>query len=473
MKLKFKFIFNLGIVGDAVRGCQAPFREPGQPAAPDILGPMPRAASLFLLLLLLPGAPGAEPAPRTRPIQRLDGTSISAADLTARIEDLVEKARVHGLAVSVLNGREPVYSRTFGVKRTDTKEPLRTDTVLYGASLSKAVFAVLVLRLVEEGVIDLDTPLHKYLDRPVATLEASRPKAWHEDLRTLAGDPRHLKVTARMCLSHTTGLPNWRWYEDDRKLRFHFEPGARYSYSGEGLTFLQVVLERLTKKPLDELMREKVFRPYGMATSSYTWQPRFEGNFSHGHDEAGKVLEKDKDNAARSASTLETTPEDYTRFLKAVLQRRGLRERSWKEMFSPQVRILSKRQFGPLAWEDTADNDAIQLGYGLGWGVFETPHGPAAFKEGHGDGFEHYSIVFPARGTGVLLMANSANGESTFKELLELTIADTFTPWEWQDYVPWDRQRTAGRRAREAAAPSGRAAPGGRPPARGRGSAPR
>ncbi len=99
-----------------------------------------------------------------------------------------------------------------------------------------------------------------------------------------------------------------------------------------------------------------------MTTSSYTWQPRFEQNFCHGHDEAGKILEKDKDNAARSASTFETTPEDYTRFLRAVLNRQGLREPSWKEMFSPQIRIRSKRQFGPLAQVDGIANDAIHHG---------------------------------------------------------------------------------------------------------------
>ena len=391
---------------------------------------------MLALALLLQTAAVAAPAPK--PIQRLDGTSISEAALTARIEAVVAKARVHGLAVSVFNAREPVYSRAFGVKRTHTREPLRTDTVFYGASLSKAVFAVLVMRLVDEGVIDLDTPLYTYLDRPVSALKASRPKAWHEDLTSLADDPRYEKITARMSLAHTSGLPNWRWFEEDRKLRIHFEPGTKYSYSGEGLTFLQVVLERKTKKTLDELMREKVFVPYGMTTSSYAWQPRFEQDFCHGHDEAGKVLEKDKDNAPRSASTLETTPEDYARFLRAMLNREGLSEKSWKEMFKPQIRIRSKRQFGPQSMEDSTANDGIQLSYGLGWGVLQSPHGPGAFKEGHGDGFEHYSILFPEHGTGVMLLANSANGESAFKELLELTIGDTWTPWEWQDYVPWE-----------------------------------
>jgi D-alanyl-D-alanine-carboxypeptidase/D-alanyl-D-alanine-endopeptidase len=379
----------------------------------------------------------ASPAPGT--IKRLDGTQITEAALSARIEELVTKAHVHGLAISIFNNREPVYTRTFGVKRTDTNEPLQNDTVFYGASLSKAVFGVLVMKLVEEGVIDLDTPLHTYLEKPLSSYEASSKKAWHENLKDLASDPRHLKITARMCLNHTTGFPNWRWFEKDQKLRINFEPGSRYSYSGEGMTFLQVVLERKTKRTLEDLMREKIFIPYGMTTSSYTWQPRFEKNFCHGHDEAGKVLEKDKDNAARAPSTLETTAEDYTRFLRAVLNHKGLQESSWKQLFSPQIQILSKMQFGPLAAEDDPANAARPLSYGLGWGIVKTPHGPGVFKEGNGEGFEHYSILFPDAGIGVLLMTNSANGESIFRDLLELSIADTYTDFEWQGYPRFGR----------------------------------
>lgn len=238
-------------------------------------------------------------------VKRLDGTEVAPTVLTTRIQELARRGNVHGLGVTVFNAGEPVYSRTFGFKRTDTKEPLTSDTVFYGASVSKAVFGVLVMHLVDDGVIDLDTPLVKYLKEPLDAFEARSPKAWHENLKDLAADPRHTKLTARMCLAHTTGLPNWRWFEPEQKLRIKTEPGARYSYSGEGLTVLQVVLERLTRKSIEELAKEKIFVPYGMTRSSYTWQPRFESDYCHGHDEAGKVQEKDKDNAARSASTLE------------------------------------------------------------------------------------------------------------------------------------------------------------------------
>ena len=74
----------------------------------------------------------------------------------------------------------------------------------------------------------------------------------------------------------------------------------------------------------------------------------------------------------------------------------------------------------------------------MGWGILQSPHGIAAFKEGHGDGFQHYTIIFPEKGTGIIILSNSDNAESIFKELLEITIADTYTPWYWQNYIPYD-----------------------------------
>jgi CubicO group peptidase (beta-lactamase class C family) len=402
-----------------------------------------RYRALLLLAVLILGCTSTAPRPASQVIRRLDGSTIEASALTARIEQLMAAAEVHGLAVAVFNDREVVYLKAFGVKRTDTKEPLQTDTVFYGASLSKAVAAVLVMRLVEEGVLDLDTPLVNYLDKPIEAYKSRTPRAWHEDLSDLKGDVLHRKITARMCLSHTTGFANWRWDESDEKLRVNFEPGSRYSYSGEGFTFLQRVFEERAGKSLEELMKEKIFAPYGMATSSYTWQPEFEKNFCHPHSETGEVLEKDKDNAPRSPSTLETTPEDYARFMRSVLRGEGLKEASWKEMFSPQIRLRSKRQMGPLSRETTDANDGIELSYGLGWGLLKTPYGWGAFKEGHGDGFEHYTILFRERGLGVMIMANSANGESIFKDLLAVSIADTYTPWEWQNYIPYDQEPEA------------------------------
>jgi len=149
-------------------------------------------------------------------------------------------------------------------------------------------------------------------------------------------------------------------------------------------------------------------------------------------------LGEDKDNEPRGPSTLETTASDYALFLEAVLNKKLLSPQSWDEILQPQTRIKSKRQFGPLSNEITDEYDVIQLSYGLGFGLIKTPYGWAAFKEGHGNGFQHYFILFPKAKSGVMLMTNSDNGESIFKYLLELSIKDTFTPWEWENYIPYD-----------------------------------
>jgi CubicO group peptidase (beta-lactamase class C family) len=96
---------------------------------------------------------------------------------------------------------------------------------------------------------------------------------------------------------------------------------------------------------------------------------------------------------------------------------------------------------GPQTWKDTtSENDAIALGYSLGWGRLQTPFGFGVFKEGHGDGFQHYSILFPEKKLGIVIMTNSDNGESIFKELLEFAIKDVYTPWKWQGYLPYNQK---------------------------------
>ena len=373
-------------------------------------------------------------------ISRLDKTTIAFTTLDTKIGELMTKAKVHGLAIAVFNNNQPVYKKTFGYKRFDTKEQIGTGTNFYGASLSKAVFAVLVMKLVEEGKLDMDKPLHLYLRKPIT--EYTPSKKWHDNYTDLKHDTLYKNITARMCLNHTTGFPNWRWDEKDEKLRVNFIPGSKYGYSGEGLVYLQVVLEYAFGQPLETMMQEKIFEPLGMKHSSYTWQTGFEKDFCHGHNSKGELYEKDKDNEPRAASTLETTLDDYTLFTKAVLNNTIISKESRKEMFRPQVKLRSIQQFGPLRHRDSTLNDGISLSYGAGWVLLQSPHGPGAFKEGHGDGFQHYTILFPEQGTGIVLLSNSDNAESIFKELLQISIGDTYTPWYWENYIPYDSRKS-------------------------------
>ena len=368
-------------------------------------------------------------------VERLDGSGISKDSITQKINQLTKDANVQGMAIAIFNNKQAVYQNIVGYKDFPKKLILTDSTNMYGASLSKAVFGVLVMKLVEDKVIALDTPLESYLPKKIYGYKPL--KRWHDDFSDLKVDSLYQYITARMCLSHTTGFANSRGMEPDEKLRVHGTPGEKYSYSGEGFIYLQVVLEKITGKGLEQLAQEIIFNPLGMKNSSYEWKPKFEEDFAYGHMKDGNTYLKDKDNEPRGGSTLETTTGDYIKFLTAVLNKEIISAISYDEIFSPQIKIRSLTQFNEGAKLTTDKYNDIKLSYGLGWGYLETPYGKGVFKGGHGNGFQHYSILFPESGKGILIMGNSDNAESIFKELLEYTIADKYMPWEWLEYIPY------------------------------------
>src|ERR1700744_145372 len=101
-----------------------------------------------------------------------------------------------------------------------------------------------------------------------------------------------------------------------------------------------------------------------------------------------------------------TTLADYDKFFTALINQKGLTQKSFKEMTNMQIRIRSKTQFGPGAAVDSTGNDDIRLGYGLGFGVFDTPYGRAFFKEGHDEGWGHYCICYPDKKIAIVILTN-------------------------------------------------------------------
>jgi CubicO group peptidase (beta-lactamase class C family) len=370
-------------------------------------------------------------------IKKIDGTKASLDNLNAKIEYLMKTAKVSGLAVSIFNNNKPIFSKTYGLADVQHKIAFQQTSIVYGASFSKTVFAYIAMQFVQEKVIDLDKPLIEYLAKSLPDYIIKGKRKGYQDLKD---DERYKKITARMCLSHTTGFPNWRWFEADKKIKIKFDPGTRYSYSGEGLYLLQFVIEQITGKDYETISQERVFKPLGMTNTSQIWQTRFDSNICYGHNANGEPYELNKWKDANAGGSMSTTLEDFTKFYTALINSKGLSKNGFKEMTSPQIRIKSRSQFGPFAKVDSTDNDNIQLSYGLGVGVFKTPFGSAFFKEGHDDGWGHYSICFPDKKVAVVIMTNNDNGESIFKEFLEYSVGDIFTPWRWENYTPYDQK---------------------------------
>ncbi len=360
---------------------------------------------------------------------RADGIGFSAAQIDASVNRLMGAGKVHGLALALIEEGEVAYLKAYGWADIDEQRALQTDTIMYGASLTKAAFAYATMTLVDEGLIDLDRSIVDYL-----------PQLLHEydNYVDLADDPRWQLWTMRMLLSHSAGLPNWRFYFEGGKLQIVFEPGSRYAYSGEGIQVAQFVLEQGFGLDVNVLMQKRVFDRFGMQRTSMMWREDFRLNFARGYSEAGENLGHNMRQSVRAAGSMDTTAADFASFLAGLMRAEGLSPASHAAMLSPQVRITARHQFPTHFPEDPDANDGIALSYGLGWGIFESAFGRAFFKEGHDDGTNNYALCLMEAGKCILLLANSSNGEGIFLYLVDELLGKTGLPWEWEGYVPYD-----------------------------------
>ncbi len=146
-------------------------------------------------------------------ITRLDGSRITASQVDETVSRFMKVDHVTGVGIAIFNNGKTVYLKTYGVRDAQKHLPLTPDSVMTAASLSKPVFATMVMQLVQERVIGLDKPVYQYLPKPLPAYPA---------YKDLAADPRYKQITLRMLLSHTSGFPNWRRFTDDKKLNINF-----------------------------------------------------------------------------------------------------------------------------------------------------------------------------------------------------------------------------------------------------------
>jgi CubicO group peptidase (beta-lactamase class C family) len=362
--------------------------------------------------------------------QAPDGAIRPYIRIDTDMESLMSAASVPGLALALIEDGKVVRLRAYGQADLASGRPLRSDSIMYGASLTKAAFAYMVMQLVDEGLIDLDAPLPRQLRKPLSD---------YPEFADLAGGERWRQVTPRMLLSHSSGLLNWRWINPDRKLDFKFAPGSRYVYSGEGIQLLQLVVEERTGQPVAQLMQQRVFDRFRMKDTSMVWRADFDGREVVHYGAGGEVIAHARRARARAAGSMDTTLADFAEFFAGVLRGDGLSARAHAAMLSPQLAIVSPRQF-PSHWPGVTDaNRAIGLSIGLGWPVFDSPLGPAFFKEGNDDGTNNFAFGLVRQRSGVLMLSNSSNAQRMFYPALESLLGRTCLPWFWMGYIPYDR----------------------------------
>ena len=334
------------------------------------------------------------------------------------------------MAIAVVDGGRVVQVAAYG-RRNAAGDPLQTDTIMYGASLTKVVFAYTVMQLVEEGVIDLDTTIDHYLPRPLPAYAEPEVEELYARYSDLAGDDRWRLLTPRFLLTHSSGFANFGFLEPDGRLRFHFDPGARYSYSGDGIILLQFVLERGLGLDVGKEMQRRVFEPLGMANTSLIWRADFADNLADGWALDGSTEPHDERSAVRAAGSMDTTITDFAQFAAAFVRGDGLSRAAHAEMLRPMLAIGSASQF-PVLQPDVAP--AVRrpdLASGLGVITFTGPQGRGFVRGGHNDTTGNMWACVEARRRCAVILSNDVRAEREFPRIMAFILGETGAPWDW------------------------------------------
>ncbi len=331
-------------------------------------------------LICAPAAAPASPRPTPNPCSIL--------------AEPMRQQHVPGLAIAVFQYGQPTLYYC-GEANTSTRQPITRDTVFQAASLSKPVFAYAVLQLVREHKLDLDKPLTQYLNRPY--LHRQHPFSANSPT-DIVNDPQLGKVTARMVLSHTSGMPNWA----RGPLKFQSEPGKRWSYSSEAYVYLQLVVESISGQPLEDFVRSNVFLPLQMLHSAFTPAEISPELLAQGYDRAGRPVHNPNTQPLAS-STLFTTLDDYSRFLESLL-------------ILPQ----EDSPFSLMQQPQSVASASAHLTWGLGVGLEDSHNKRSILHWGANPGFRSFFLLSTETGNGVLYLTNSDNGLALLDTIVAL-----------------------------------------------------
>jgi CubicO group peptidase (beta-lactamase class C family) len=340
------------------------------------------------------------------------------------IDDLLRLAAVPGLSVATVRGAD-VTVEGFGVRRAGTRDRVTGDTAFEAASLSKPVLAAIVMQLATEGVIDLAKPLAQYLELPNPA------------------DERSKRITATHVLSHSGGWRNWR-NNRETLLTADFEPGSRFSYSGEGYFFLQRVVEKLTGKGLQRLARERVFEPLGMRSSGYIWRPELDSALASPHSNRGQPIDSHGARMGRAfegiaAETGKPVPDWTTDDVEKAMPRTDANLPVLPNFLVPNAAaslVTTARDYGTFVrWllgagpvtggravldrmmvQQSTINDA--LGWGSGVGVERMGDRRYVWHWGDNPGFKNFIVAEPAAGWATVVFTNGNAGQRVYERVI-------------------------------------------------------
>lgn len=322
----------------------------------------------------------------TKTILNLNDKEVPIDSINSYVKLKMEEMNIPGVSYAIINNGELVFHNVMGHTNLETKEPVNNTTLFEGASTSKPVFASLIMLLVEDEKLDLDTPIYTYLD------ENTRAN--------YAYDARYQKITARMVLSHTTGFPNWR---GKNELTISFEPGTDFSYSGEGYQFLVAAIKSILQtdsQGLENYFQKRIAEPLGMVHTKFVQD---EYNRSHKAFPHFNGVKKEKNNWTadefNAASAIHTESKEFSKWLIAIMEGSLLSESNSSDLLKDQI---TSSKAPSLATNEGA------IAWTLGFAKYKNSGHTVYGHEGNNDGFNGLFLFDKEKKWG-MIQFNNAN----------------------------------------------------------------
>lgn len=328
-----------------------------------------------------------------------------------RIPRWMDRYQVPGVGIALIVDGKLAWTGAYGYADVDNQRTMTVDAVCRAESISKSVTAWGVMNLVEQGLIDLDAPIQRYL------------KDWQ--LPDSEYDDR--SVTVRMLLSGSAGMPlgpigesveyepnsempSLRDYLDDEAILVQ-EPGSSFMYSNVGFNLLELIIEEVTGQAFSEYMKDEVLTPLGMENAYFSWEDAFVGAIPNGYEFEGTEVAPYVYPVLASGGLIASLPDigrfaaagmpDFSNSGEAVLEPESIRL-----LYLPQVEIPGL--FGLVA-------DA----YGFGHFIEILPGGQkSVWHGGQGHGWMTHFQIIPKKGDGIVILTNSERSWPLFAEVL-------------------------------------------------------
>lgn len=294
-------------------------------------------------------------------------------------------------AVLVEHEGKLIYKNAFGLANMELDVPNKIDSKFKIASVTKPFTALLILQLVAEGKLDLHTPIINYLpDYP---------------------QPQGNKITLHHLLTHSSGIK--RDADNIKKFRkiddivnqfknepLEFEPGTRFSYSNSGYNLLGYIVEKISDKTYEEVLKEKIFKPLGMKSSGFYRHRPIIKNMSSGYfkgfGDYFDINNSDESNAYAAGSIYSTIDDMYL----------------FNQSLTSEV-ILPRKYLDLIFTKHIADN-GYGGHYGYGWEVLEKSIGNSSKMietVGHSGSIDGYCALYtsiPSTNSTIIFLNNTS-----------------------------------------------------------------